>query len=77
MAAATGTGSGCTPLIEFFDLLSVHNGFVTQVSDEFLDRVVILNLTVDALVNNNDARSSKGLPFVPVTYLKVCIRVVF
>ena len=63
----TATAGPCRPpLVEFLYLLALHLGFVVQVSNESLQRVVVLDLSVDAFVDESVTGIGQGLLLIPV-----------
>ena len=72
------TGSGCTSLVEFLDHLAKEFRLVGKVSNEFLQRVIVLNLPVDAFVNKFEAGIGQGLSLIPIADIEFGdIRMVF
>ena len=67
---ATRTSSCRAPLIEFPDLLTAHYCLVREVSNECHNGVVVLDLPVDALVDELVAGVCKRLALVPVSNIK-------
>jgi hypothetical protein len=68
--SATRTGPCGAPLIEFPDLLTAQRRLVREVSNECHNGVVVLDLPVDALVNELVAGVCKGSALVPVSDIK-------
>ena len=67
---ATRTGPCRAPLFEFPGLLTTHCCFVREVSNEWHNGVVVLDLPVDALIDELVADVCKSLALVPVSDIK-------
>ena len=63
---AFGTGSCRPSLVEFVYPLSATHGFVLEVSEEYAEWIVVLNLPVDPPIYEGDTRIGQGLALVPV-----------
>ena len=64
--SATRTGTCGAPLIEFPALLTAHCCLIRGVSNECHNGVVVLDLPVDALVDELVAGVCQSLVFIPI-----------
>ena len=64
--SATRTSPRSAPLIEFLDLFATQCSFVREVSNKCHNRVIVLDLPVDALVYEFVACVSQCLALIPV-----------
>ena len=67
---ATRTGPCSAPLVEFLDLLTSHCCLVGKVSNECHNGVVVLDLPVDAVVDEFVAGICQSLALVPIPDVK-------